>query len=164
VLIQFGRQLNDMNQINEGMMVLDQGIAAYPSFVLFSKLLVYANSPRQSPEFKTAFDAVVANAGACEQTPNDPACTNLTVPHNREGGVLFMGDAFTKALERDEALAAYTGMMNDPGFATWSFQSIATERLQNLDARIALYSNTSTTDDPAAAWTANNQCALCHQQ
>ena len=164
VLIQFGRQLNDMDQINEGLLVLDQGIAAYPSFVLFSKLLVYADSPRESPEFKTAFDAVVANVGACEQTPNDPACTNLTVPHNREGGGLFMGDAFTKALKRDEAQAAYNGITNGPDFATWSFQSIATDRLQNLDARIALYANTSPTDDPAAAWTANNQCALCHQQ
>jgi hypothetical protein len=164
VLVRFGRQLNDQNTINEGLMVLDQGIAAYPSFVLFSKLLIYADSPRESPEFKSAFDAVVANQDACLQTPNDPACTNTTVPHNREGGLVFMGDMFTKALKHDEAEATFTGLMSEPGFATWSFHSIATDRLQNLDARIALYSNTNTSDDPVSAWTATNQCALCHQQ
>ncbi|HEY5948033.1 MAG TPA: hypothetical protein VIV40_21200 [Kofleriaceae bacterium] len=164
ILVQFGRQLNDTNMVNQGLMVLDQGIAAYPSFVLFSKVLVYANSPRESPEFQNAFDALTANAGACEQTPTDPACTNATVPHNREGGLLFMGDVLTKALKHDEAAAAFTSTMSEPDFATWSFQSIITDRLQTLDARIGLYSNTSTTDDPAAAWTANNQCALCHTQ
>ena len=164
VLVQFGRQLNDQNTINEGLMILDQGIAAYPSFVLFSKLLIYANSARDTPEFKSAFDAVIANQGACEQTPTDPACTNSTVPHNREGGMLFMGDMLTKGLKRDEALATYTDMMSEPGFSTWSFHAVTTDRLQNLDARIALYANTNASDDPAAAWTANNQCALCHTQ
>lgn len=164
ILVQFGRRLNDTNQVNEGLMILDQGIAAYPSFVLFSKLLVYADSPRESPEFQAAFDAVVANADACNQTPLDPACTNATVPHNREGGLLFMGDALVKALKRDEAEATYTALTSEPGYATWQFQAVATDRMQNLDARIALYSNTSTTDDPVAAWTATNQCALCHSQ
>lgn len=164
VLVQFGRQLNDQNQVNEGLMVLDQGIAAYPSFVLFSKLLIYADSPRDTPEFKSAFDAVIENQDACNLTPHDPACTNSTVPHNREGGLLFMGDMLTKGLERDAALATYNALMTEPGYPTWSFHAVATDRLQNLDARIALYGNTSTSDDPAAAWKANNQCALCHTQ
>lgn len=164
VLIQFGRQLNDTNQINEGLAVLDQGIAAYPAFVLFSKLLVYADSPRTSPEFQNAFNAVIQNVDACAQTPNDPACSNLTVPNNREGGGLFLGDVLTKALEHDEAKAAYQTAMNEPGFASWSFNGTVADRLQNLDSRIALYSNTSTSDDPPAAWNATNQCALCHQQ
>jgi tetratricopeptide (TPR) repeat protein len=164
ILVQFGRRLNDMNQVNEGLAVLEQGIAAYPSFVLFSKLLVYADSPRESPEFQNAFDAVFANIGACDQTPNDPACSNATVAHNREGGWLFAADVMTKALKRDDAQAAYERAMTEPGYATWSYQAVVTDRLQNLDARIALYANTNTADDPPAAWTANNQCALCHQQ
>ena len=164
VLVQFGRQLNDTNQINEGLMILDQGIAAYPGFVLFSKLLVYADYPRTSPEFENAFNAVVANVDACQQTPNDPACTNLTVPHNTDGGGLFLGDVLAKALEHDDALAAYQAVTNAPGFMGWSFHATVTDRVQNLDARIALYSNSNTSDDPQAAWSASNQCALCHQQ
>lgn len=164
ILVRFGQQLNDTNMVNEGLMVLDQGIAAYPSFVLFSKLLVYADSPRDSADFQNAFNAVVANVGACNQTPADPACTNSTVPHNREGGLLFMGDVMTKALEHDQAQAAYQGVMTEPTYPAWSFHAVVTDRLQNLDANIALYSNTSTTDDPPAAWRAANQCALCHTQ
>lgn len=164
LLVRFGQQLNDTNQVNEGLMILDQGIAAYPAFVLFSKLLVYADSPRESAEFQNALDAVVANLGACEQTPNDPACTNATVPHNREGGELFLGDVLAKALKRDEAEAAYVATTNEPGFATWSFKAVVTERLQTLDARIDRYANSNAADDPDAAWVANNQCALCHQQ
>lgn len=164
ILVQFGRRLNDMNQIEEGLAILDQGIAAYPSFVLFSKLLVYADSPRESSEFQNAFDAVFENVGACEQTPHDPACSNATVPHNREGGWLFAADVMTKALKRDEARAAYESAMSEPGFATWPYTAVVIDRLQNLDARIALYSNASTTDDPPAAWTASNQCSLCHQE
>jgi len=70
----------------------------------------------------------------------------------------------TKALEHDPAQAAYQAVMTEPTYAAWSFQAVVTDRLQNLDANITLYSNTSTTDDPAAAWRAANQCALCHTQ
>lgn len=164
ILVRFGRNLNDMAMVEEGLMVLDQGIAAYPSFVLFSKLLVYADAPREDPDFQNALDAVLANVDACAATPNDPACTNMIVPHNREGGILFLGDVLTKALKRDEAEAAYTGGMAEPGFATWSYQSELTDRLDNLDARIELYSNASTDDDPIAAWGQANQCALCHTE
>lgn len=164
VLIQFGRRLNDTNQIAEGLMILDQGIAAYPAFVLFSKLLVYADSPRTSAEFSSAFDAVVANLGACAQAPNDPACTNLIVPHNREGGMLYMVDMFTKAQRRTDAESGLQQLMAGAGYPSWSYSATATERLQQLDARIALFGNDNPNDDPPAAWGANNQCSLCHQQ
>lgn len=164
VLVQFGRRLSDMAQVNEGLAILDQGIAAYPSFVLFSKLLVFADSPRTSPEFTGAYAAVTQNLQLCAQTPDDPACSNATAPHNREGGGLFMGDAMTKALQRDAAAAAYQGVEAGADFQTWSYKATVTERMSQLDARIALYGNASTTDDPAAAWAATNQCALCHQE
>jgi hypothetical protein len=164
VLVQMGKNLYNQNTVDEGIAILDEGIAHYPTFVLFSKLLVYADSPRTSPEFTAAFDAVVANLGACAQAPNDPACTNLTVPHNFEGGGLFMGDAFTKALHKTDAQTAYQGVMSGAGYATWSYGTTVTDRLQQLDSRINLYSNANTDDDPPAAWGANNQCALCHQE
>jgi hypothetical protein len=162
VLVRFGRTLNDQATINEGLADLDEGIAAYPGFVLFSKLLVYADSARTAPEFQNALDAVTANIASCAQTPNDPACTNATVPHNLEGANVFLGDIYTKALRKADAQAVFTALPSSPGWSTWSFQALQTERMQDLDARIAAYSTTSTTDDPSAAWTATNQCALCH--
>jgi hypothetical protein len=162
ILVRFGRTLNDQKTIDEGLAVLDKGIAAYPSFVLFSRLLIYADSPRDAPEFQQALTAVIDNTDACSQRLGDPACTNLTVPHNREGAALFLGDVLTKAGKRSDAHAAYSEALAGPDFQTWSFQPLLHERLDGLDARIALYADADATNDPAAAWAADNQCALCH--
>jgi hypothetical protein len=162
ILVRFGRTLQDQPTIDEGLAVLDRGIAAYPSFVLFSRLLVFAEFPRDAPEFQTALAAVVANIDACSATPNDPACTNATVAHNREGATLFLGDVLAKAGRRADAEAAYTSAMTGPDFPTWSYQAELAGRIQGLDDRIARHANADPNDDPPVAWTAPNQCALCH--
>ena len=69
--MRFGRTLNDQDMVDEGLRVLDQGIAAYPSFVLFSKLLVYAESPRDAPEFQQSLTAVVDNFDARGEMPTE---------------------------------------------------------------------------------------------
>jgi hypothetical protein len=159
IQVQMGRRLNDQKTINEGLAILDEGIAAYPSFVLFSRLLVYADQPRTSAEFQQALDAVLANIDACDKAPGDPACTNLTVPHNAEGGALFLGDVVSKGGLATEARAAYMGAMQGASWATYMYKDTIVERLANLDARIKQYESGN---DPASAWTATNQCALCH--
>lgn len=159
IQVQMGRRLNDQKTINEGLAILDEGIAAYPSFVLFSRLLVYADYPRTSPEFQQALSAVLENIDACDGLPGDPACTNLTVSHNTEGGALFLGDVMAKGGLRTEAHAAYMGAMNGASWSSYMYKDTIVERLQNLDARIAAYESGN---DPASAWTATNQCALCH--
>lgn len=164
ILVRFGRTLNDQATIDEGLAVLDQGIAAYPSFVLFSKLLVYADEPRDAPEFQHALAAVLENIDACSLTPHDPACTNATVPHNREGAALFLGDVLAKAGHRDEAFAAYSDGIAGADFASWSYQATLHDRKAQLDERIALYADADAANDPPAAWAADNQCALCHTQ
>lgn len=162
ILVRFGRTLQEQATIDEGLAVLDRGIAAYPSFVLFSRLLVFADSPRDAPEFQTALGAVLTNIDACAATPTDPACTNSTVPHNREGAGLFLGDVLAKAGRRAEAEAAYTGASTGADFPSWSYQAEITERLQTLDDRITRLANADPADDPPVAWAAANQCALCH--
>ena len=163
VLVRFGRALNDPAMTQEGLDVLDQGIAHYPSFVLFSKLLVFADEPRDAPEFQQALDAVVADADACAAAPADPACLDLPhAAHNREGGLVFFGDALAKAGRRAEALATYQSAQAEAGFATWGYQALVADRIATLDARIAAYATPATTDDPVAAWTSPEQCALCH--
>ena len=163
VLVRFGRTLNNQDMVDEGMAVLDAGIAAYPSFVLFSKLLVYADYPRDAPEYQHALDAVVANTEACAERPGDPACTDHPrAAHNREGAPIFMGDALAKAGRRDEAAATYQAAMAEPGYASWGYQSMLQLRLATLDARIAAYATPATTDDPPVAWAITEQCAMCH--
>ena len=164
ILVRFGRTLQDQPTIDEGLAILDRGIAAYPSFVLFSRLLVFADSPRTEPAFQTALAAVVANIDACAATPGDPACTNATVSHNREGAALFLGDVLAKNGDRSAAETAYTDAMEGADFASWSYQPELAARIQGLDDRIARHANADPSDDPAVAWAATTQCAFCHSQ
>ena len=163
VLVRFGRVLNDQPTIDRGLAILDQGIAHYPSFVLFSKLLVFADLAYDAPEFVKAVDAVFENVDACAATPADPACTNATVPHNAEGAGLFLGDALAKGGHRAEADKAYRDTAAGPAFASWSFQADLAARTANLDDRIAKLRNSDPADDPAVAWQSTTQCVFCHQ-
>ncbi|MEZ4404372.1 MAG: hypothetical protein R3B06_30405 [Kofleriaceae bacterium] len=163
LLVRFGRTTNDQATVDEGLQVLDQGIAHYPSFVLFSKLLVYADYPRDAPEFQQALDAVVANTDACAATPGDPACADHPrAAHNREGGVIFFADALIKAGRKADAVAWLDAAVAEPGYASWAYQQELTDRLATIDARIAAYATPATDDDPVAAWASPAQCAMCH--
>ncbi len=163
VLVRFGRTLGSQEMVDEGLAVLDRGIAAYPSFVLFSRLLVYADYPRDAPEYQLALDAVVANRDACAATPADPACTDHPrAAHNREGAPVFMGDALAKAGRRADAAATYQAAMSEPGYQSWPFQAMLTSRLATLDQRIAAFATADVADDPPVAWAVTEQCAMCH--
>jgi hypothetical protein len=165
VLVNMGRQLNDSSTINQGLTVLETGIEHYPSFVLFSKLLVYADQPASSPDFQEALQAVDANIGACGdlRTTRDPACRNSEhAAHNVEGGAVFLGDVYAKAGRKADALAAYQGAQKSPDFAQWAFQSLLEDRMSTLDARVAAFASGSRT--PESAWNSKMQCVLCHQR
>lgn len=164
ILVRFGRAVNNQATIDRGLAVLDQGIANYPSFVLFSKLLVFADFPRDSSEYQQAIDAIAANIDACSAGPLDPACSNRTVPHNLEGGGLFLGDAMAKAGRRDAALSAYSSAASGPDFAGWRYQAEVNARVTELDTRVALFANADTADDPKSAWQADRQCGFCHER
>jgi len=163
VLVRFGRAVEDPALVAEGLAILDAGIAAYPSFVLFSKLLVYADEPRESSEYQNALAAVVENSDACAATPLDPACTNHAhANHNVEGAMVFLGDVLAKAGRKDEALAAYEQGITSADFAAWPYQTELSGRVTNIDARIAAHATPDPADDPPVAWAQTNQCAMCH--
>lgn len=169
VLVNMGRALNDQATIDQGLAVLQEGIDHYPAFVLFSKLLIYANEPATDPEFQKALDAVIENTDYCEGTGGktipDPACRNTPhAAHNMEGAMVFLGDVLAKAGKKDDALGSYTNAKSGEDYPTWDFQAMLDDRMSTLDARIAAYTTEDTADDPEAAWTSTYQCAVCHSQ
>jgi hypothetical protein len=164
ILVNMGRQLNDQKSIDEGLRVLQQGIDHYPSFVLFSKLLIYADRPATDPDFQNALSAVEDNIGACGDlaTTRDPACKNTVhVPHNVEGSTVFLGDVFAKAGKKADALALYESGRAGKDHASWPFRGLLDERISDIDARIAAY---AAGNDPPSAWTSDKQCSYCHQK
>ena len=167
VLVNMGRAVSDPKIIERGLAVLQEGIDKYPAFVLFSKLLVYADRPASDPDFQKALQAVDENVGACGDvaTSRDPACTNGPYAvHNVEGAAIFLGDVYAKAGRRAAALATYEQGQKGSGFATWPYQQLLKERIAGLDARVAAHADMDPKNDPEAAWTSRSQCAVCHQR
>lgn len=167
VLINGGRAMGNGQMVADGFAVLQRGIDNYPSFVLFSKLLAYANEPATSEDFQKALEAVNANIGYCSEAASakDPACTNtFQAAHNFEGSMVFLGDVYAKAQKKSEALGFYNQAKGASTYASWQWRSLLEERVQTLDARVAAHGTASTSDDLSAAWQSSFQCSICHQQ
>jgi tetratricopeptide (TPR) repeat protein len=165
VLINGGRAMGNAQLVADGFAVLQKGIDAYPSFVLFSKLLAYANEPASSQDFQKALEAVNANIDYCTASPADPACTNsFQAAHNIEGSMVFLGDVYAKAGKKSQALGFYNQAKSASTFGTWQWRSLLEERIGTLDARVAAHATPATTDDLPVAWNAAFQCSICHTQ
>jgi hypothetical protein len=163
IVINWGRALNDQATIDSGFKTLQQGIDAYPSFVLFSKLLVYADRPKSDPDFQQALAAIDANVNTC--SPGDPACINtLHVPHNIEGAMVFLGDTYAKAGQKDRAVDRYRAAMSESTYGEWDYQALLADRIATVDARIAAFNTADVADDPVSAWSDTNQCSICHRR
>lgn len=168
IKIRMGRMMGDDAQVEQGLSVLERGIAHYPGFVLFSKFLVYADLPASDPDFQKAVDAIRENAVYCG-TPatglsDDPACRNHPrAAHNVEGSAIFLGDMYAKAQDRAAALAAYESAKSVPTYASWDYQALLEQRIAQLDARMAALATPSPRDDLEPAWASQMQCSLCHR-
>jgi tetratricopeptide (TPR) repeat protein len=163
IVINWGRALMNQDSIDLGLKILQQGIDAYPSFVLFSKVLVYADRPKTDPDFQQALAAIDANVETCK--PGDPACVNTSrVPHNIEGAMIFLGDTYAKAGQKDRALERYQSIMKEVTYPAWDYQTLLADRIATLDSRVAAFNTADTADDPVSAWNDTNQCSICHKQ
>jgi hypothetical protein len=163
ILVNLGRAMSQPAIVDQGMQVLRQGIDSYAAFVLFAKLLVYADRPKTDADFQLALAAVEANAGAC--TKSDPACGNHPrAAHNIEGSMVFVGDAYAKAGQKERALLSYRQAMSATTYPDWGYQSLLGERIATLDARVAAFDSPDTSDDPVSAWNDTNQCSICHRR
>ena len=168
IKIRMGRMSNDAAMVEQGMALLNRGIAHYPGFVLFSKFLVYADLPASDPEFAKAVEAVRENAVYCG-TPagglsRDPACRNHPrAAHNIEGSAVFLGDMYAKAQDRAAARSAYESAKATDTWDTWDYRDLLERRITELDARMAAAATSSPLDDLQPAWASPIQCSLCHR-
>ena len=163
IIVNWGRAISDQASVDLGLKVLQQGIDAYPSFVLFSKVLVYADRPKADPDFQQALAAIDANVDSCK--PGDPACGNTSrVPHNIEGAMIFLGDTYAKAGQKDRAVDRYQSITKESTYPEWDYQALLADRLATLDTRIKAFETPDAADDPVSAWNDSNQCSICHKR
>ena len=163
ILVNMGRAMSSDDVVQQGLAVLDRGMAHYPGFVSFSKLLVFADRPRDSAEYQGALQTVRDNIATC--SPRDPACSNHAhAAHNAEGAAIFYGDALAKGGDRDAALDAYGIAREARSHRDWNYKGLLDDRLATLEARITAFGTSDTGDDPESAWQSNYQCSICHAQ
>lgn len=176
ILINTGRFMQDEAMIEEGLAILDEGIANYPEFVLFSKLLTYADEDVDSPEFQNAFEAVRDNTSACggneiesddgvviESNFEDPACSNhFRAAHNVEGSALFVGDVYLKAGDYETATRVYTQGLETLDSKNWQYRSLLEDRLADLETFREEAPDRDAKDGRGWIWRSQVQCAVCH--
>ena len=177
ILVNTGRFMQDEAMIEEGLAILDTGIENYPEFVLFSKLLTYADEDVNSPEFQNAFEAVRDNTSACggeeigsddeviiESNFEDPACSNhFRAAHNVEGSAIFVGDVYLKAGDYKTAERVYTQGLATVDASNWLYQSLLEERLDDLEKFRAEAPTREGKDGMGWIWRSQVQCAVCHR-
>lgn len=167
ILVNTGWRLKDQKAVEQGLAILQRGIDHYPAFVLFSRLLIYADRPAADPDFQNALRALRDNVDVCGdiRTATDPACINSPrAPHNIEGSSLFLGDVLAKAGLRDEALRAYRDGQALPSHDGWPYQALLRERIATVDERVRAYQEPDPAKAPPSIWGAREQCAVCHQK
>jgi hypothetical protein len=172
VKIILGNLLGDSQRVADGKRLLAEGTARYPAFVTFSNALAFSGAGPSDPEFKILEDtanyyAALAESGADTNCvlAGAIACINTAeTPRNIEGTALYIGDLFVKTQDRENALKAYKIAEEAPDLSSWSFRPLLDERIKNIDANMAAAGNALELDDPAWAWTSNEQCSYCHRQ
>lgn len=181
VWIRMGLMTGDQAMVDDGWSVLEEGIAAYPEFVLFSRALILGDLPPDDPDFQGAIDTLWENFAFCAGESVDPenppidtflistedgpdsACRNGDrAEHNTEGTAIFFGDLFAKNGDADLARAIYTQGTQTSGYATWPFKALLDERIATVDARVAAYQDDDPDNDPLWIGGESHQCSVCH--
>jgi hypothetical protein len=183
-LVSAGKALHDESLVAQGIAALDRGVAAYPEFNLFCRMLAYADYPAADPRFAVALDAAFATLDICFGEPVDRerpeiakylslatdrgpkrVCWNDEIaPHNAEGFYLYFGDLLVKQGKVELAAIMYTNAKQIREYASWPYKALIEERLgSDLQARAALYADDIPSNDPPlAGGTVQRACAYCH--
>lgn len=165
----------------EASALLDEGVALYPEFNLFTRAQQNSVAPIGSPELAQAVDDVWTSIELCigqkvERAPSElvafvnqnaadapPACTNSPLAaHNTEGFLLFFAELLTKVGETELARTALDVLPQVPDYGAWPYQHLVAEQLSHLEERAALFQNDDPSDDPQLISESSHSCSYCH--
>jgi hypothetical protein len=85
-------------------------------------------------------------------------------PHNLEGFFLNMGDMLVKAVDWQTAQKVYANAKLPKAYATWKFQSVLEDRINQAEANVAQF-NAQSGESPARITIESEfACTACHQE
>jgi len=147
---------------------IDAAVAANPLFNAFDLFAVVAPiTPGGSPYYQQTIlplvDFVFSDPGCILTLPE--ICTNAGMaPHNFEGTLVLLGDIYAKGGRLASAQLWY-GLARASGAASrWRYQAIADDRVANAAARVALYADADSLNDPPLLGGGGASCRYCHNK
>jgi hypothetical protein len=168
----------------EGYFMLLDAIKAWPEFNLFTGGYVMSRLPADSPQFREGLEWQWQALDKCIEGRFDRinpdysqymemettegrkrACWNSWIaPHNLEGFFLNMGDMLVKSGDWQTAQKIYANATALKTYATWKYQSVLADRINQAQANVALLNAEGAT--PTARMMINSEfsCMACHQQ
>ena len=171
-----GRLIDDPTMVEAGTAILNRGVEYYPAFVIFTQVISYSDLSIDDPRFQNALESIrklfsiPIDNSLCDSTRHDPACVNSPRAwHNIEASMLYVGDLYAKARDREAALAMYTAAMKTPSWASpnlegWPYRDVLEERIRTIDRRVAAAITPDTGDDFESIWESDIMCTICHEK
>jgi hypothetical protein len=174
----------DEKLTREGYFMLLDAIKAWPEFNLFTGGYVMSRLPADSPKFREGLEWQWRTLDECTEGKIDRAnpdyskymsletregkkraCWNSWIaPHNFEGFFLNMGDMLVKSGDWQTAQKIYANAKLSKAYASWKYQTVLEDRIQQAQANVALFNVPNET--PKARMMINSAfaCTACHQQ
>jgi hypothetical protein len=156
--------------MNQGIADLQTAIEVNAFFNVFDLIPVLQALPASDPRWQQAYDDVITYLEdpatlACVGTQPE-ICNNAGFAvHNTGGSLVLFGDVYAKAGNAEQAsywysLAKAIGGLESP----WPFQSLADQRVLDVDNRIARYQDADPDNDDPLVGVGAETCATCHQR
>ncbi len=175
-----GKILSDSDMQSEGMSDIDHGTQIFASYSYFLRALASAESPPDSDDFASVVPSMQAVLDTCNAKKSStgeydydkgplPSALRVCndegmVPHVWEGFLINYGDVLLKAGKgADQARAMYRASTRAPRFDKWPFASALQDRIDQADARAALYADGDPSNDPKIWMQEGHICTGCHQ-
>jgi hypothetical protein len=185
LLMSEGTIHKDEKLTRRGYFTMQDAVAAWPEFNLFTSGYGVSAQPYDSARFREGLEAQWKNLDVCAGTTVDRAspdfgaymkletkqgpkraCWNSWIaPHNFEGFFLNFGDMLVKSGDPATAVKMYGNAKLTPDYATWPYREVLEARVQNAAANVEVFrSPTQSPSAPKMMVQSTYACTGCHQK
>jgi hypothetical protein len=143
---------------------IEEMIAAadlYPEFNNVSLAIAFMGLPLDSGYPAMAVERLEAIV-SCGET-NDVCRDNEAAPHNIPGSLMLFGDVYARVGDKAKALSYYELALASESSPTWAFGADAQGFIDQIDARIAAFTDADPDNDPEFFLAGERTCRACHQ-
>ncbi len=167
-----------------GNVMLLKAIKAWPEFNLFSGGFVMSRLPSDTSWFREGLEWQWRSIDDCNEEKIDRANPNLSkymiketkegkkrvcwnswiAPHNFEGFFLNMGDMLVKSGDWQTAQKIYANAKLSHEYASWKYQSILEDRINQAQNNVALFKAKNETPKARIMINSEFACMACHRQ